>query len=326
MSTLAIPPQRVRLYRQLWDRWIIVLRILFDLGAGAHPVKWQAVADTLLVDKNTAKKYLKGMIRDGQLAMAGEAYMLTSAGMSILQEFNDGGESFPLEGKNIGETFSPLKESVVVNDSELKQLTTTTSKLGKNPGESFSPLANLVFAHIPDLFGGSQLVLKGLMPWANDEILLGWIAYAYDRRTSLVSPVGLVYSKHKSEERPPMEYAKNYADFLPVTFLRDLGMVVPPEPVEIVESYELPPVEELSQAEELLQEMADRSREICAVCIGWSALSFDGGVLRIGVKNATLRDRWEDRIGTLAGRVLSDITGCASRVEFVVSVETEVDA
>lgn len=227
MSTLVIPPKRVRLYRVLWDRWIIVLRILFDLGAASHPVKWRAVADTLLVDKKTAQKYLGGLIRDGHLAIAGEGYMLTDAGMSLLQE-HEYGEFIPLEGKILGETFSPLVVEVVDLDSESKSLTPPTPKLGKIPGETFSPLTKLIIAHIPDLFDGSQLITDGL-PWVNDEfqseLLLGWLAYVYEKRTTFARPVGLLYSKLQRDERPPMEFMKSYDEYLPESFLDKVGLL-----------------------------------------------------------------------------------------------------
>lgn len=326
MSTLAIPPKRVRLYRVLWDRWIIVLRILFDLGAGSHPVKWRAVADTLLVDKKTAQKYIMGLVRDGHLAIAGEGYMLTETGMAFLQEI-EAGEFLPLEGKNPGEKFSPLKESVVV-DSELIKLTPTTPKLGKNPGENFSPLANLIIQNIPDLFAGSPLTLTGLLPWDSDEILLGWVAYAYDKRTSLLAPVGLLYSKLQRGERPPMEYARNYGSYLPDEFLRAIGLLIS-EPVEEDQPEPDPvptPARELSEAEIMVQLLAENSTNVGAVCVSWSPLSFEQGILRIGVKTEAHRRAWVQRMGAEVNRLLGELTGNPqARVEFVVAVETEVE-
>ena len=224
MSTLAIPPKRVRLYRVLWDRWIIVLRILFDLGAGAHPVKWRAVADTLMVDKKTCQKYIAGLVRDGHIAPAGDGYMFTQAGMDVLLE-NTGGEFLPLGGKNTGENFSPLVVEVVNVNSESVNLTSTTPKLGINPGEKFSPLAKLVIEHIPDLFDGSKLTTEKLPPIVIDEIFLGIVAYAYDKRTSLNSPVGFIHYSVSNDKRPGMEYCKNYADYLPETFLEVIGLL-----------------------------------------------------------------------------------------------------
>lgn len=226
MSSLAIPPKRVRLYRLLWDRWIIILRILFDLGAGAHPVRWQAVADILLVDKKTSQKYMAGLVRDGHLALAGNGYMLTEAGMEFLQE-HEAGEFLPLGGKNPGETFSPLKESVVVVN-DLKQLTPPPPESGKNPGEIFSPQAKAIIECIPDLFDGSQLLTDGL-PWVLDEfqdqLLLGWVAYVWDKRTSLTSPVGLIYSKLRSQERPSLKYLEHPEEYLPDDMLEKLRLI-----------------------------------------------------------------------------------------------------
>lgn len=223
-STLAIPPQRVQLYRALWDRWIIVLRILFDLGAGAHPVSWRSVADVLMVDKKTSQRYLGGLARNGQITVTGDqGYMLTSSGMAALLD-NEGGEKIPLVGLNPGEKIPLVVE--VVNGLEIKELTTPTTKtlVGKNPGEIFSPLALLIFEHIPDLFGGASLAWQKLPPLVIDEILLGWVAYAYDKRTSFHSPVGLIYSKLKADERPPVAYLRGYLDYLPDEFRDAIGL------------------------------------------------------------------------------------------------------
>jgi len=151
--------------------------------------------------------------------------MLTQAGMDVLLE-NTGGEFLPLEGLNTGEKIPLVVEVVNVNSEEVK-LTTTPTKLGKNPGEKFSPLAKLVFEHIPDIFDGSQLVLSGL-PWADDDfqdtLLLSWVAYSYDKRTSLGAPVGLIYASLKQDKRPPVEYQRNYVNYLPESFLDAVGL------------------------------------------------------------------------------------------------------
>ena len=225
MSTLAIPPKRVQLYRVLWDRWIIVLRILLDLGAMSHPVKWRAVADTLLVDKKTCQKYIAGLLRDGHLAQAGEGVMLTQAGMDVLLDQGEGNFSLLVGGINTGENVSPLVVEVVNIESESVKLTSTTPKLGKNPGEKFSPQAKLVIEHIPDLFDSSKLTTEKLPPIVIDEIFLGIVAYAYDKRTTLNSPVGFIHYSVSTDKRPGMDYCKNYADYLPESFLEAIGLL-----------------------------------------------------------------------------------------------------
>lgn len=231
MSTLAMPPKRVQLYRALWDRWIIILRIMFDLGAGAHPVKWRHVADTLLIDKKTCQKYINGLVRDGRLAIAGEGFMLTETGMSMLSETNEG-EIPPLEGKNLGENFSLLKESVVVvNDSE-SSLTTTPSKLGKNLGENFSPEPDIfseevrqALEQVPLLFDGGEVTQKGLPTFLHIEKVMGWIAYIYDRRVDIRKPCGLLYSKlaDPTSPSPSIKYMKDPCQFLPDDYLSAIG-------------------------------------------------------------------------------------------------------
>lgn len=224
MSTLAIPPQRVRLYRALWDRWIIVLRILCDLGAESHPVTWKAIADVLLVDKKTSQKYLDGLIRDGQIASAGQGYMLTEAGMGVLLDSDQ--EVVGKKGKNPRENFSLLKTEEEVEDNKLKQLTTTSSsKLGKNPGEIFSPEVQLALQHLPLLFDGAEITQKGLPYYLHIEKVLGWIAYAYDRRRSLHSPCGLIYSKLQDEEQPSpyIKYMRDPTAYFPDEYLDAIG-------------------------------------------------------------------------------------------------------
>ncbi len=235
MSTLAIPPKQVRLYRMLWDRWIIVLRILFDLGAGSHPVRWQAVADTLLVDKKTAQKYLQGLVRDGQIVPVGGGYTLTQAGMDILLE-NEGGESLPAGEKFLGKN-SQLLESVVVVDSESKLTTTpTTTKLGENPGEKispandeverfFSPEVQAALDHADLLFDGAIVMQDNLPHYLHIEKVLGWLAYCYDNRGRLTGPAGLVRKslKDPAGPSPSMKYMKDPLTFLPDDYLSAIG-------------------------------------------------------------------------------------------------------
>lgn len=233
MNTLAIPPRRVRLYRTLWDRWIIVLRLMFDLGAGAHPVRWRAVADTLLIDKKTCQKYIAGLVRDGHLAIAGEGYTLTEAGMGFLAETDDG-ENPHLVGKISGENFSPLKESVVVV-SELKTLTPTTpTESGKNPGENFSPQPDVPFfdpdvrtaiENIPLLLDGAEVTFKGLAYYLHIEKVMGWIAYVYDRQSQMNKPAGVLYSKlaDQTSPSPSVKYMKDPYKYLPDDYLNAIG-------------------------------------------------------------------------------------------------------
>lgn len=233
--TLSIHPQRVRLYRALWGRWIIVLRVLFDLGAATHSVKWQAAAQTLMVDKKTILKYIHGLVRDDHLVSAGDGFMLTPAGMAFLRE-TVGGENPHLEdGKIPGENFSLLKELVVVNDSELRDLTTPPTKEGKIPGENFPPAfyderIGAALEHLPELFDGSSVTSKGLPTSLHWEKVIGWIAYAYDKRTSLSAPCGLIYSKlvDGREPAPYIKYMERPEDFLPESYLELIGLLAVP--------------------------------------------------------------------------------------------------
>jgi len=231
MSLLAIPPKRVRLYRLLWDRWIIVLRILFDLGAGAHPVRWRSVADVLLVDKKTSQKYISGLVREGHITASGEGYMLTQSGFAFLLDNEQGG--IPPSGEKIIGKNSQL-ESVVVVESELNLIpttTTTTTESGKNPGENISPLAfhspevQTALDHADLLFEGASVAQVGLDHYLHIEKVLGWLAYAYDQRHRLYAPAGLVRSKLKdpSAPMPTLKYARDPLAFFPDEYLEAIG-------------------------------------------------------------------------------------------------------
>lgn len=227
MSTglLSVPPQRVRLYRALWNRLIIVMMALFDLGAGRHPVKWGAVASVLMIDKKTAWKYLDGLLRDGFLALSGGEYMLSAAGMEFLHE-TVGGEILP----ESGEKFSPLKEVVVEDNINIKLLTSTTStKEGEIPpeiGETFSPEVQTALKHVPLLFDGQEITLRGLPYYLHIEKVMGWIAYVYDQRAVLSRPCGLLYSKLRDKDGPypPKKYlTAKLSTLLPEEYLDAIG-------------------------------------------------------------------------------------------------------
>lgn len=360
MSTFAIPPKRVRLYRTLWDRWIIILRIMFDLGAGVHPVRWRAVADTLLIDKKTCQKYISGLVRDGHLALAGEGYMFTEAGMDILRE-NEEGENPPLVGKNPGENFSPLKESVeVVNDSE-SSLTTSTSKLGKNLGGNFSPAPEIfspdvqaALEQVPLLFDGGEVTQKGLPVYLHIEKVMGWIAYVYDRRADIHTPCGLLYSKLKdpTSPSPTIKYLKDPYQFLPEEYLSAIGHFektcircettftdlaefekhqetcvyvhvpeIEPEPTVPDETVTTEVCNAWNKVlDQLQQDMPKASFDT------WvrdtMPLHYQGDELQVGSRNAYARDWLADRMTAQTSTILAGAMGRPMRVKFVVAVET----
>ena len=72
------------------------------------------------------------------------------------------------------------------------------------------------------------MLLDGL-PWRQDDyqdqVLLGWVAYAYDKRTSLNAPVGLIYSQLKQKHRPSSRYMDKPEEFLPEEFCETLGLI-----------------------------------------------------------------------------------------------------
>ena len=360
-TTLAIAPKRVRLYRMLWDRWIIVLRILFDLGAGAHPVKWRSVADTLLVDKKTCQKYLAGLVREGHITAAGEGYMLTQSGFDILLE-NEQGEFLPSSGEKFPGKNSQLLESVVVVDSELNLIPTTTTKLGKIPGEKLSPADEQVgrffsadvqaaLDHADLLFDGSQVAQQGLDYYLHIEKVLGWLAYCYDRRGSLYGPAGLVRKnlKDPAAPMPSMKYMKDPLAFFPDEFLDAIGKWEGHCPLcretftskkgydEHLQNFRHPEPEEdepmdsaLEADETVTQSVLDTWQDVLVNMQGEMArASFETWVkdtfpvhYEDGVMQVAARNAYaRDWLGSRMSQRIGELAGC--RVTFVVAMETE---
>lgn len=349
VTTLAISPKRVRLYRGLWDRWIIILRILFDLGAGAHPVKIRAVADTLLVDKKTCQKYMAGLVREGRITAAGDGFMLTQAGMDVLLE-NERGEFLPSQGINpdsgenfsppeppetdesgqnstpepsqtginpeIGENFSPLKiVKTVVVDSESKTLTTTTAKRGEFlPGEFYSPEVQQALAQVPVLFDGAEVSLRGLPANLHIEKVLGWIAYAYDQRARLNSPCGLIYTRLRDESKSPyIKYMRAPENYLPEDYLRAIDRWQESEQVDVVPE-ETPEPRQESDWRKVALEIDGKIKH--AVFTSWEESWWQGDVLQVAVREGRVNEL-NRTVAEMAGKVLSSMVGRSVQVRFV---------
>jgi hypothetical protein len=163
------------------------------------------------------------------------------------EKFPSGGEKFSPGGEKFspgGEKFSPLAgknsqldlDLVVVGGDSLKTLTTTTTtESGKIPGEKISPPANPAKFHDPVveaalehahlLFDGATVVTAGLDYYLHREKVLGWLAYAYERRDTLYGPAGLVRNRLKdpSAPAPSLKYMRDPYAFFPDNFLEAIG-------------------------------------------------------------------------------------------------------
>jgi hypothetical protein len=166
------------------------------------------------------------------------------------EKFPSGGEKFSPDGEKFspgGEKFSPLAgknsqldldlDLVVVGGDSLKTLTTTTTttESGKIPGEKISPPANPAKFHDPVveaalehahlLFDGATVVTAGLDYYLHREKVLGWLAYAYERRDTLYGPAGLVRNRLKdpSAPAPSLKYMRDPYAFFPDNFLEAIG-------------------------------------------------------------------------------------------------------
>jgi hypothetical protein len=235
--------------------------------------------------------------------------------------------------------------------------------LGKNLGEKISPQADIVGAffsadvqtaldHAGILFDGSEVAHKGLPHYLHIEKVLGWLAYAYDKRQSLHSPCGLVYSKLKdpSAPMPSMKYMKDPLAFFPDEYLAALGQwrgtcarceqtftdlaayqahaqECTWTPTEDSAEPERGPVQADATVTDTVWVMW---QTVMARLEGETAkasfetwikdaypVHYEGGVLQVAARNAYARD-W---LGSRLGQRIGELAGCP--VSFVVSPELD---
>jgi hypothetical protein len=207
--------------------------------------------------------------------------------------------------------------------------------LGKNPEEIFSPEVRLALEHLPDLFDGSEVTTKGLPTYLHPEKVLGWIAYAYDKRNALSAPCGLIYSKLKdaSAPSPSIKYMRTPESYLPNEYLTAIGRtpLQSEEPVSQDDYVDLRPERDETITEAIQQRFAV-AMQTWEKKIGvktpeaaffnsfarncWP-VHFENDTLHVGVHNEYVRDQLQQRgAPQLAGQLNWNI-------QFVVAVETE---
>lgn len=320
--TTILPPNELAFYRAI-SRTAAVLLVCLridELYPGRTIADFE-IADILEQDQRTINKQLRSLSAAGlMLEQRENRYVVTVQGrntlfsnrqpalLSIEETQKIDGESFP-RAQIVHQSMID-DDSESIHDSEFESSSITErAKCAK-----YLEATHLLF--------GTAVNLSGILDCDPNHVL-AWISKAYADRRNLVNPQGLVYSRLKKNERPPVYLLKNPTQGLPDEYLVAVGLmeasaVVDEEPVE------MGTVCELSEAESLLKELAERSTEISAVCISWSALSFEDGVLRVGIKDPRWRELWERRMGQKANQLLSEITQLPARVEFVV-MEMEVE-
>lgn len=268
-ETLLLPQQEVSVFRAL-SKTATVLLVIFRLDrTGKTPVTRNQIAALLDISRPTAGEYLESLCYQGLLTRTGfhTGYALSTYGRQLLigQALETGaildGTTGPL--KDLGsqdahsiipggqETETPLPESKNnrISESRVKKVLTLQvqsqnilpQEEEENKKENLidltpPPLRELNFLTLLEkseiLFGPPGVVARGLEKRPAD-IVLGWMAQAYNERHSLDRPAGLVYRRLKEGFVPKQQYREKPQDYLPDTYLRAVGIKTrESEPIE----------------------------------------------------------------------------------------------
>lgn len=77
------------------------------------------------------------------------------------------------------------------------------------------------------LLFGAPGVVPNRLPERPPEIVLGWLAHAYDQRTHLNCPAALAYARLLTGAMPPQACLDHPEWYLPASFLAEIGWISP---------------------------------------------------------------------------------------------------
>jgi hypothetical protein len=297
----------------------LVIVLLYMRMRAPRPVTQMELSEHFLIDRKSAAQYLRQLAARHFIARLGyrEGYMLAEGGNSMLEKWGKTGH------------FS-LKESFNLSIKDSKDL---RKERRKEVGKNWTLLSlELILSESGKLFE-KEVISFGLQG-CDPNLALALVAHAYDQRDRLRSPAVFVYQRlakslqadiRTDQYLPDKKYRLDPISFLPNEYLHALGLAE----LDVVDadSSDVGNDAPITEAEQLLQDLAERSQEINAVCISWQPISFDQGVLQLRVKSQEQVDRWQRRMGALINDLLAQICDVANpRVQFVahsVAVETE---
>lgn len=229
MTTL-LPAQDLAMLRAIAKTiGVLLVAVRIDqLHPGRATADWE-IADILEVDKRTVIKQLRSLSAAGMVLAQGERYVVTLAGRNTL--FGLAGEQIAgqpslsiEEGKITDElAISARTQCVLHDDDDIKSDSDSESSSSLTERTKCARL--LEATHL--LFANGAVNSDGILH-QNPEWVLAWIAKAYNDRRNLGNPQGLVYKRLKDGVRPPVQYLKNAAGFLPNEYLVEVGLMAAP--------------------------------------------------------------------------------------------------
>ena len=350
----------------------IVLLLIFRLD---KPIGRDEIAQLLDIDPRTVSNYLNSLMRFGLITRTHyqNGYILSQYGRQMILgqttqdlahlnvALKDPPEALPpkiqalpealeahepaqalqtddhqnekiKKGTICADTQFVLKEEEEVKDESIN-LITSSSGLSKNCAIS---MQNLLKAS-PLLFGEPGVIGDNL-PECRAEVVLGWLAHAYQQRHHLRSPAGLVYSQLKKGNIPSENYFQHPETYLPFDYLLKIGYrqapeleteytVIPDDVIveKLVEdpSLDIPIHGEItaklawkSVLDQLSLELPKATYDI------WleetRVLNWSGNCLTIGAANAYIRDWLEARLTSKVIRMLTGILKQKIEVRFMI--------
>jgi hypothetical protein len=221
-----------------------------------------------------------------------------------------------------------LKEEEV--NLESINLNTSSSDLSKNCMQKLLKSSSLLF--------GEPGVIMDNLPERQAEMVLGWLAHAYQQRHRLRSPAGLVYSQLKKGNLPGENYILHPETYLPFDYLlaigyarelekeSDIAEIEDIEPVEIpIENplLDVPIYRKITARQAWAVVLEQLSHEMSKPVfdtwlVNTKAINWSGNCLTIGVSNAYACDWLTGRLTTKVKRMLIGILNQEIEVSFMI--------
>lgn len=234
MSTL-LPGQDLAMLRAIAKTiGVLLVAVRIDqLYPGRATADWE-IADILEVDKRTVNKQLRSLSAAGLVMEQRECrYVVTVAGRNTLFGFAGeqiaGQTSLSIEESKITDAPALVARTQCVphDDDDIKSINDSESSSSVTERTKCARL--LEATHL--LFSSGAVNSEGILH-QNPEWVLAWIAKAYNDRRKLDNPQGLVYKRLKDGVRPPLNYLKDAAEYLPKEYLVEIGMLAMPADAE----------------------------------------------------------------------------------------------
>lgn len=310
---------------------VLLVAVRIDqLHPGRAIADWE-IADILEVDKRTVIKQLRSLSAAGFVLAQGEKYVVTLAGRNTLFGFAGeqigGQESLSIEEDEISSVLaiSARTQCVLHDDDDIKS--DSDSESSSSITERTKCARMLEATHL--LFSTGAVNSEGILH-QNPQWVLAWIAKAYRDRHNLNNPQGLVYSRLKKGERPPVQYLKNAADYLPEDYLVMAGLMDKhdePDEVDLVETNgDYDGIGRHRAWLEILRD--DACPTIKGVSfVGSEPVTVDGNVMTVAVRNPhgqVMRIIEDHGLAATMSCIYAEQTGQVNAQVVFVAAETEV--